>query len=465
VQHCAVDKEIVGPTGLKSRCQYPQEYYSRSSSFLDRALEQVAVYRGWRTLDPGPGYPVDCRFAAMPALTKKDLRENFPRGLMPSSMDLDRGIASGEIQIVETSGTTDDKVTNIWNQQWWDASEKASWKLNSWMEKIATGEHREAILVNPRNVGFISDSVDLSMEKRRLSRFLYLNEKTDPLSWPQGHMDRMIEELNLFKPDVFEANPSYLARLCRYIATHRKKVFQPGIIVFTYEYPTIWHYQQIGRVFTSPMVSSYGTTETGYVFVQCEQGCLHQNSEFCRVDFQPFKAEFGGFLTGRILVTPFNNPWSYILRFDTGDLVTIKEDCRCACGREGGLILASIEGRRVNLTLTCEGQPVTLHKLDSAISVLKDVEEFQLVQNGQTYYELALVSRRTDKARLIEEARQIVAGVYGDKANVAVTLKTAIAPESSGKYLYAKALIPIELESFLEKGKCQAGEESRGRKA
>jgi hypothetical protein len=30
-----------------------------------------------------------------------------------------------------TSGTADESVTNIWNQDWWNASEPASWSLNS----------------------------------------------------------------------------------------------------------------------------------------------------------------------------------------------------------------------------------------------------------------------------------------------------------------------------------------------
>ena len=230
----------------------------------------------------------------MPALTKKDIREHSLQETLPEGTDIDRAIAGGQIALVQTSGTTDDKITNIWNQQWWDASERSSWKLNSWINRIATGDHREAILVNPKNVGIISDEVDLTMEKRRLSRFLYLNEKTDPSSWTPALMDRMIEELNIFQPAVLEANPSYLARLCRYITTKNKTAFQPGTIVFTYEYAAGLHYRQIRQVFQVPIVSSYGTTETGYVFMQCEQGKLHQNSEFCRVDFQPFKTEHGG---------------------------------------------------------------------------------------------------------------------------------------------------------------------------
>ena len=432
------------------RWKFPQDYYNRSLKALDTALALVAVYKSWRSFDPGTSYPVDTRFAAMPALTKKDIREHFPQGILPHDQEFNRGLTSGEIDLVDSSGAVDDKITNIWNQKWWDASERASWKLNSHIDKIATGDHGEAILANPRNVGFISDNIDLPMEKRRLSRFLFLNEKTNPLSWSSIHMDRMIEELNTFQPVVFEANPSYLARLCRYIAAHSKKVFQPGIIVYTYEYPTNYHYRQIRQVFPVPMASSYGTTETGYVFMQCEEGKYHQNSEFCRVDFQPLKPKYGGPVVGRILVTPFQNPWSYIVRFDVGDLVRLEESGQCPCGRSSGLILSSINGRKANVTLSCTGRLVTLFELDNAISILEDVDEYMLIQINAGTYELHLVSTRLDKQRLGEEAREILKKIYGKNANVSIAHESAIAPESSGKYLISRALFPIELEDYLD---------------
>lgn len=356
----------------------------------------------------------------------------------------------GEITLVETSGTTDDKITNIWNQKWWDASEIASWKLNSYMSQIATGSHREAILSNPRNVGIISDEVDLPMESRRLARFLYLNEKTDPLAWTSAIMERMVQELDIYKPAVVEANPSYLARLCRYINAEHKTVFQPGVIVFTYEYTSHSHYRQIRQIFPNvPTVNSYGTTETGYVFMQCEKGKLHQNSEYVRVDFEPFKREHGGPLLGRILVTPLRNLWSYLLRFDTGDIVQLEASGKCDCGRNLGLILSSVNGRKANLTLTCGGRLVTLYELDNALNVLQDIEEYELVQTSAGVYHLHLVSQRLDKEKLIEDATRILKTLYGQEAKVSIIYETAIAPENSGKYLISRALFPIELEKYL----------------
>lgn len=430
--------------------EFPPHYYSRSLEVLEKSLSQVPAYKSWHDFDPGPGYPVDMRYAAMPALAKTEIRENFPDGLVPAGRDVRRGLESGEIGLASTSGSSDISVTNIWNQEWWDASEQASWKLNSCASRIATGTHPEVILASPLSVGFISDDIDLPMKERRLERFLFLNEKTDPAKWSSELMDRMISELEIFKPAVFEANPSLLAKLCRYAADHKRKVFQPGLIVYTYEYPTQLHYKQIRQIFNVPMTSSYGSTETGYVFMQCEEGKFHQNSEFCRVDFQPLKSEHGGPFVGRILVTTFNNPWCYMLRFDIRDLVRVDEDGKCSCGRNSGLILSAIEGRAISLTLTCEGRLVTLRELDDALSVLNSIDEYRLEQVSKKAYDLHLVSKRPDKSRLTEEASQILKELYGEEAKVSVIYEDVLSPEDSGKYSIAKALFPINLESYLD---------------
>jgi phenylacetate-CoA ligase len=430
---------------------YTSAYYDRSLVTLETALNQIPAYRSWRAFDPGSDYPIDVRYAAMPALTKKNIREHLPQGFVPGDRDMKRGLDSGEISLVNTSGSIDVSVTNIWNQKWWDSSEKASWKLNSHASRLATGSHPEAILANSLNVGFLSDEADLPIEKRRLSRFLYLNEKSNPVTWSATLMDRMIAELATFQPVILEANPSLLARLCRYAFSNKKTVFQPGLIVFTYEYPTNLHYRQIRRVFTSPLVSSYGTTETGYVFMQCEAGKFHQNTESCHVDFQPLKQEHGGPFLGRILVTTFNNPWYYMVRFDVGDLARIDKDGKCSCGRDSGMILSAVEGRSANATFTIDGRLVTPRELDNALVELEAIDEFRLDQVKDDVYELHLVSPRSDKPRLSEEATRILKKLYGRSAKVSIIYETAISPETSGKYCVSKSPFTVDIEKYLDK--------------
>lgn len=430
--------------------EFPPHYYRQSVSVLETALGQVAAYKSWQAYDPGQEHHIDKRYASLPILTKRDIRENFPQGLVPADRDVGRALANGEIGLAHTSGSSDIRVTNIWNQEWWDASERASWQLNSHASRVATGSHPETILANPLNVGFVSDNADLPMEKRLLSRFLFLNEKADPTKWTPQIMDRMISELESYQPAVLEANPSFLAKLCRYAASTKDRIYQPGMIIFTYEYPSAFHYQQIRRVFSVPMASSYGSTETGYVFMQCEAGKLHQNSESCRVDLQPLKLGHGGPLVCRLLVTTFNNPWYYLLHFDVGDLVRISEEGACSCGRNSGYILSAVEGRILSATLTTDGRLVTLRKLDEALSVLTSIDEYRLEQTSIGAYDLYLVSRRQDKAELTEESTAILKGLYGEEARVSVIYQDSLSPEDSGKYALAKRHFPINIERYLD---------------
>jgi phenylacetate-coenzyme A ligase PaaK-like adenylate-forming protein len=215
------------------------------------------------------------------------------------------------------------------------------------------------------------------------------------------------------------------------------------------------YYRQIRRVFDVPVASSYGTTETGYVFMQCEAGKFHQNSDFCRVDFQPMKPEHGGPYLGRILVTPFDNAWSYLLRFDVGDLVYLEKSGKCSCGRNSGLILSAVGGRVVNSTLTYDGRLVSLYELDNAVSILEGIDAYKLYQTDKISYELHLVSRLPDKPRLAQNASEILKRLYGKEAKVSVIYEADIAPESSGKYLISKALFPIEIEKYLDKDTLQ----------
>ena len=443
-------RPIGRPLPFQHNCCFSAEYYSNSLEVLETAINEASAYQSWKVFDPGRGNSIDERYAAMPTLTKRDIREHFPQGFLPADRDVSRGLASGEIEFVETSGSTGDSVTNIWNQKWWDASERASLKLNSHTSRVATGSHPEAILVSPLNVGIVSDDIDLEIEKRRLSRFLYLNEKSNPLSWTPQHMDRMIRELEIFEPVSLEANPSFLARLCRYILTSKKKVFQPALIVFTYEYPMNLHLRQISRVFHSPLISSYGTTEVGCVFMQCEKGKFHQNTESCRVDYQPLKPEHGGPTLGRVLVTTFKNPWYLILRFDVGDLVQRDNENECSCGRDSGLILSAIEGRTANITFTVNGRIVTLRELDNAISVLEGIDEYQLRQISPNEYRLHLVTQRSDKNLLQDKAKEILNELYGKEAELSIIFEKAISPSVSGKYNISQTLFPVNIEDYLD---------------
>ena len=353
-------------------------YNTVSLDVLERALARVPGYASWRPFDPGPDVPVDRRYAALPILTKQALRDHFPRGFIHSGRDLDAALAAGEIEYAKTSGSTDDQVTIIFHAPWWEASERSAWQLNAVARRVTTGSHREVVLASPRCVGPGYAEYAQTVAQRTLGRHLYINEKIDPATWTDDDVRRMADELSSYEPVVLEADAAYLAAFARRLRDLGLPVHQPALIFLTYSFPARVYLCLIRSVFTAPVVSSYGSTETGHVFMQCESGRLHQNLEHCRVDFEPFRPEYGGPALGRMLVTVFHNPWFAVLRFDIGDVAHLDDRGPCPCGRTGGLMLASIDGRIKDVTFTPDGRAVTVDALDRALADVEGLCGWQL---------------------------------------------------------------------------------------
>jgi phenylacetate-CoA ligase len=433
-------EKISGRITVDARVDYDQ----RSLEALETALGCTPIYESWKSFDPGEGHDIDDRYNSLPVLTKDDIRTHFPYGIVPRGLNLDAALANGEVSYVRTSGTEDEAVENIWNQQWWDASERASWKLNSVSARVATGLHREAILASALSVGPRSEDGSIPRERRMLNRFLFLNEFATTAEWPKGHERRILEELGDYQPEVFEANPSLLARLARFAWKMDLAVYQPPLITLTYEFPSAIQLRAIRRIFQSTIASSYGSTEAGYVFMECEHGRLHQNFEFCRVDFAPFTDGLSVHADiGRIFPTTFGNKWFPLMRFDIGDIVRLASG-PCPCGRDFGITL-SIEGRLKSLCLKEDGRLVTHREMDDALARVDGLEQYRLVQETLKKIRLDVVGEDGQGKRVARDAADIIQGVFGRGVDIAVSQIGALLPEMSGKFLLAKRDFPLNL--------------------
>jgi len=362
---------------------------------------------------------------------------------MPDFKDLDEGLRNEEIEYTFTSGTTAEKVVNIWNQGWWDASEAASWQLNRPLAALPYPQ-RQAKLASSLNVG-INCEEDLPMDHRILGHTLYLNEKTSILQWQPRHLRRMADELNAYRPAVLEANPSLLARLAWYALDNGIKIFSPAAIVFTFEFPSALHLAAIRQVFSSALVSSYGSTETGFVLEQCEDGPMHQNTSFCRIDFEPLKMRYGGPELGRIFVTTFDNPWNIIIRFDVGDLIRLHSTGECGCGRNEGMIVDAIEGRVSNVTFDTDGGLVTTKKLDDGLSTIHALRDYHLEQCDRTRYLLqAMLSPDANPAVATDELHGALERIYGRSGVYDIQIMDSILPGPAGKFRRTQANFEFE---------------------
>ncbi len=430
------------------RPDWPGSYRRSSREILDLALAEVPGYASWRSLDPGPRAPLDARFAALPALTKRELREHFPAGFVPRQRELGPGLAAGEVEFAETSGSTDDRVTLVFNPGWWEASERAAWELNRFARKVADGSHREAVMASPRCVGPGFSPKPLSVAERTIGRHLYVNQKINPATWTAGDIRRMAGEINDYAPPALEGDPAYLAFFARRSSELGIKLFQPRLIFLTYSYPSRIYLRQIRQVFSAPLASSYGSTETGHVFMECEAGRLHQNSGHCRVDFLPWLFRHGGPLRGRILVTVFHNSWFVVLRFDIGDVARLDDRGPCPCGRRDGLVLKAIEGRVTDVTFDREGNAVTVDDLDAALTPVSGLSGWQLDLPAPGSMRLRVMSGPGSCRPVCHQARERLKEIYGDRAKIEAVAEKALQHESSGKIRFVRTAYPVDLTAL-----------------
>lgn len=419
---------------------FSDEYEKKSNQTLNIALDTVPFYKSWNTYDPGRDKSSAVRYSAMPELTKADMRACFPNGLVSGGRNIKDAIAKDEIEYTFTSGTTGEKVVNLWNQTWWHNGELCSWKLNKNMKDL-TYPQRQATLTSALNIGIHCEE-DLPMDHRIMGSTLYLNEKINALCITDRHYKRMAEELKIFKPSILEANPSLLAQLAFFAIDNDVDMYSPSVIVLTYELPSKLHLGAISKVFHCPIVSSYGTTETGFVLMSCEDGMFHQNTQCCHIDFEPVYSLSNEHNYGRILVTNFDNPWSVIVRFDTGDIVKLAENSQCSCKRNDGFLFSSIEGRAANTTFSTSGKPVTTVMLDNALSNLSSIRDYNLTQTSKNEYELLYVSR-SDINITERKLKEILGEIY-DGGIFKIISVPDLLPGPSGKYRRTSALIPFD---------------------
>jgi phenylacetate-coenzyme A ligase PaaK-like adenylate-forming protein len=409
--------------------RHPREHWERVAEEAARMIEEVPLYAG-RPAPPAQADagPVSSWLASLATVTKRDLRRGFPRALVRRSCDLKRALAKGEVEILTTSGTTDSRLQVLWEWSWWDPQEREAMRLNGVVAaSLARAGFREAVLCTPVCGGAVCHVGKLSTEERTIDGMLFLNQQADPSLWPAAELDRMVEEWNGLAPDGVEADPAYLAALCRHAAQTGRGLHSPAYVALTYEQITRAHRRAIEGAIDSPCFSLYGATESGVLFMECTAGRLHHNARHCHVEL----VDCGSGLA-RVIVTTLGRTWMPLLRYEIGDLVRVAPPGPCPCGRpEEGHLLARVEGRR-DEALDSAGaagrELLTPAMIDDLVFAEEpEIEAWQLESQANGGLVLHAVGASGERAAAAL-CRRLGAG------RVRAQREASILPEGSGKY-------------------------------
>jgi hypothetical protein len=284
---------------------------------------------------------------------------------------------------------------------------------------------REAVLTTPVCGGATCHIGVRTREERTVDGMLFLNQVADPTHWTDAELERMLAEWNDLRPDGVEADPAYLAALCRYAEHKRIAMHAPAFVTLTYEQITRAAKRAIARMLpSSSLLSLYGATEAGVLFMECSAGKLHHNARHSHIEL----IDVGDQL-GRVVVTTLGRTWMPLLRYDIGDLVQLA-DGPCACGRaEEGFLLERIEGRASDAPTSSDGRLYSPARIDDLVDDADaSLAQWQLAPAPSHGWVLRVVGS-ADAGQAAAQALEQALG-----APVAPVVEAAILPEGSGKY-------------------------------
>ena len=409
---------------------YSTSHWQRVGEETRRMVADVPLYRD-RPVPPADARALRAWLAQVPVVDKRDLRRGFPKSLVRRDQDLHAAMQDQQVTLLATSGTTADRLQVIWEWSWWDPQEREAMRLNARVaESLATAGYREAVLTTPSCGAGTCHFGSLSMPERCIDGILFLNESGDPTHWTDDDYARMLREWAAFAPRGVEADPAYLALLCRAAMRRGIRLPSPEFVTLTYETTTQAMRRDICRALEAPVFQLYGATEAGVLFMECEHGHLHPNEHHSHVDLVALS---GSRSLARVLVTTLGRAWMPLLRYDIGDVARIAESRECECGLQSdGPLLARVEGRQSDCIDVC-GETITPLMLDDAIHAAlgpeATIEQWQL--NRDVLQVVDPVSRRSAATAAEAVSALLARPIRSEHVG-------AIAPEVSGKYRLVK---------------------------
>ncbi len=382
----------------------------------------------------------------LPLLFKKDVRRALPKAWVPAGRDVKAELASGELELVETSGSTEDRLNILWDRDWWLTQEERGMRTNGLVNRAldgAFGPYREAILTTPVCGGGVCHIGDLTYEERLEDHRIFLNMKADPTFWGDDDKTRMLDEIERHETVGLEADPAYLAALALHASKTGRRVHVSGFTQLTYAFTTRAHLRSIRLAYDGPLVQLYGASEVGVLFMEGEDGKLHHSPFTTHVELLPARVPTPGAKdVALVVVTTLDRVAQPLLRFVVGDLVQVDWSGPRLFSRVPPLV--SIEGRVQDAVVRPDGALVTTGAMDRALEPLTGIEQYQLRQSAPGVAEIDVVARGDVGEAIEKNVTELLTPLFAG-IELRARRVTAVAAEASGKFRVSKRELPLDV--------------------
>lgn len=329
-------------------------------------------------------------FLAMPTMDKRDVRREFPSGLVPDDDGLKARLAAGDLSLFATSGTTDDRLEVLFD---WTLGQLPATYPRLW--KIPAGAlSRGAVFTTPICAGFECTLGLKDRSERVRGVTITLNSVPNLFSMTEELVRSFLEDVAWFKPDLLFVNPAYAAMLVR--TAERHAIELPGfkVVLASYQFLTHQERRLLSRAFRAPVFSYYGATDLGGALVgaECVCGRMHERNDLVHLEIV---GEDGKVLPpgrpGRIAVTTLRNGHLPLIRYLLGDLGILDED-PCDCDAAGDSRTFRLLGRAADVVAMSDGRRLTCSDVNAALAHVDGIDLYRLTRVAPGCFEASFVA-------------------------------------------------------------------------
>ena len=189
--------------------------------------------------------------------------------------------------------------------------------------------------------------------------------------------------------------------------------------------------ERIRAAFGCAVRETYGMSEMMAAASECEWGHLHLWPDVAWYETRPIHCS--GQSVTELVSTGFLNPDMPLVRYCTGDLISIRqEDTQCRCGRTLPL-LTSIEGRSSDVFHTADGRVIAPAALEAIFEADFPLLEGQVVQDSLNSFRIRYVPAQRFTPSVEQELRKRLRDRLGDVDIICESLPQ-IPREANGKF-------------------------------
>ena len=279
--------------------------------------------------------------------------------------------------------------------------------------------------------------------KAKITSWLKNSKLLNCLKMTEADIERYIQVINSYKPELIRGYSSSLCELARYAESKKLKVFTPKAIVGTAETLTPEMRKQIENVFGTKLYNFYGAREVSSLAGECKEGLMHIFSFYNHVEILDGKnkpVKKGD--EGRVIVTNLFNYSMPIIRFEIGDVAVLGPK-KCKCGNILP-VLEKITGRITEWFVKEDGttiSPIFFIILFMGVYEKRLCKKFQIIQEDYKKIRILIVPENDKKISNKKDIEEKIKLMMGKACKIQWEYVDDIPKTKSGKYVFVKSLV------------------------